>query len=141
MAKQNKTTENDEDVIAFLASVENNKRREDCAAVVKIMQEISGHPPKMWGKSIIGFGSYHYVYDSGREGDMCLTGVSPRKQSLTMYIMGGFDAHDELMTKLGKFKTGKACLYVNKLEDIHIPTLKKVIKASLKYMKMKYKVV
>jgi hypothetical protein len=96
------------------------------------MREITGEEPAMWGSSIVGFGSYHYVYASGREGDWFLTGFAPRKQALTMYIMSGFSEYDELLEKLGKFKTGKACLYVKKLDDIHLPTLKKLIRQSVK---------
>ena len=130
-----KTKPHDGDIEAFLDSVASEKRREDCRAVMKIMQDITGEPPVMWGPSIIGFGSYHYVYASGREGDWMLTGLSPRKQSLTLYIMTGFPKHEALMEKLGKYKTGKSCLYINKLEDVHLPTLKKLIKQSVAHMK------
>jgi hypothetical protein len=123
------------DVEAFLATVASDQRREDCRAVMKMMSEITGEPPVMWGPSIIGFGSYHYVYASGREGDWMLTGLSPRKQALTLYIMAGFARYEELLEKLGKFKTGKSCLYVNKLEDVHLPTLKKLIRQSVAHMK------
>ena len=135
---KNKTIQTRSSVKAFLRSVDNAKRREDCEAVIEIMQSITGEPPKMWGTSIIGFGTYHYKYASGREGDMCVTGLSPRKQSLVLYIMAGFSTYDELLAKLGKFKTGKSCLYINKLEDIHLPTLKKLIRASVKTMRGKY---
>ena len=135
---QNKTVQNKSSVKVFLRSLDNAKRREDCGAVVDIMESITGEAPAMWGTSIIGFGSYHYLYESGREGDMCMIGLSPRKQSLVLYIMAGFGDYDELLTKLGKFKTGRACLYVNKIEDIHLPTLKKLIRASFRYMKKKY---
>jgi hypothetical protein len=88
----------------------------------------------MWGSSIIGFGNYHYVYASGREGDYFLTGFSPRKQNLTLYIMAGFDQYDELMKKLGKYKTGKSCLYIKKLEDIDLSTLRELVKQSVEHM-------
>lgn len=102
------------------------------------MKEVTREKPVMWGPSIIGFGSYHYKYGSGREGDMPLAGFSPRKQSLVLYIMSGFERGKELMEKLGKYKTGKSCLYVNKLEDIDMEILKKLISGSVKYMKDKH---
>ncbi len=132
-----KTKRHDGDVDVFIDSVADEKRREDCRTVAKIMQEITGEPPVMWGPSIIGYGTYHYVYASGREGDWMLTGFSPRKQSLTLYIMTGFPRHEELMEKLGKYTTGKSCLYIKKLEDVHLPTLKKLIKQSVAHMKKK----
>lgn len=92
----------------------------------------------MWGDSIIGFGRYHYVYDSGREGDWFLAGVSPRKRSLTVYIMAGFDRYDELMAKLGKHRTGKSCLYINKLEDVDTEVLRELVAASVGHMRERY---
>ena len=133
-----KTSKNDGDVMAFLHSVEHDKRREDSFVVLDIMKEITGEEPKMWGNSIVGFGSYHYKYESGREGDWFVTGFSPRKQSLTLYIMAGFQRYDELMEKLGKYKTGKSCLYVNKLEDVDMVVLKELITASVDHMNGKY---
>ena len=139
MAKtQNKTTANRASVTAFLKSIEHERRREDCRTIVGLMQDITGEKPVMWGSSIIGFGSYHYVYDSGREGDMFITGVSPRKQNLVLYIMGGFSSYEKLLEQLGKHRTGKACLYVNKLEDVHLPTLRKLITRSVAAMRKKY---
>jgi hypothetical protein len=128
-----KTKKNDASVERFLAGVKDEQRRADCQTVLKIMQEASGQPPAMWGPSIVGFGSYHYKYDSGREGDAPLIGFSPRKQALTLYVLADFDAKDPLLEKLGKCTTGKCCLYIKRLEDIHLPTLKKLIKASLKH--------
>jgi hypothetical protein len=130
-----KTTRNRASVQEFLRSVENDKRRKDARAVLKLMREITGESPKMWGSSIVGFGSYHYRYESGREGDWMLTGFSPRKQALTLYIMDGFSRHEELMRKLGKYKTGKACLYVNKLEDIDLDVLRQLIADSVANMR------
>ena len=127
-----KTQKNDGDVEDFLSSVENEKRREDCRAVIDLMREVTGEEPTMWGSSIVGFGSYHYKYESGREGDWFLTGVSPRKQNLTLYIMAGFSRYDELMDKLGKHKTGRSCLYINKLEDIDRGTLRELVELSAK---------
>ena len=133
-----KTAPNDANVEAFLNSVEHSQRREDSLAMLEIMKEITGEEPKMWGPSIVGFGAYHYQYKSGREGDWMLTGFSPRKQSLTLYIMSGFSHYDELLQKLGKHKTGKSCLYINKLEDVDLDVLKEMIRESVKMMREKY---
>ena len=127
-----KTKPTDQSVTDFLNKIPDPGRREDCFAIAKIMEEITGSKPKMWGPSIVGFGSYHYKYATGREGDWLVTGFSPRKQDLTLYIMMGFEKHDALMKQLGKHKTGKSCLYIKRLSDIHVPTLKKLIKASVK---------
>ena len=118
----------------FLNQIPEKERREDCFAIAKMMEEITGAKPKMWGPSIVGFGSYHFKYDSGREGDWLVTGFSPRKNDLTLYIMMGFEKHRELMEQLGKHKTAKSCLYIKRLSDIHQPTLKKLIKASVKQL-------
>ncbi|GAG93018.1 unnamed protein product, partial [marine sediment metagenome] len=134
-----KTRPSDESVEDFLKNVENQTRKKDSFEILKIMKEISGFDPILWGNSIIGFGSYHYKYKSGREGDMPLTGFSPRKQNLTLYIMDGFEKKDELLNKLGKHKLGKSCLYINKLDDINIHVLKEIINESLEYMKIKNK--
>lgn len=116
----------------FLNQIPDEERREDCFTVAKMMEEITGDKPKMWGPSIVGFGTYHYKYASGREGDWPITGFSPRKKDLTLYIMMGFEKYPELMEKLGKHSTGKSCLYIKRLSDIHMPTLKKLIKTSIK---------
>jgi len=128
-----KTQKTRASVAKFLASIEDEKRRKDSRAVLKMMKEITGDKPEMWGPAIIGFGSYHYTYASGREGDWFLTGFSPRKQALTLYIMSGFSKYDALLKKLGKFKTGKACLYIKKLEDVHLPTLEELIRRSVEH--------
>jgi len=135
---QLKTQQNDQSVNDFLDSIENENRKADSKEVLKIMKEITGKPPKMWGNSMVGFDSYHYKYASGREGDWFITGFSPRKQALTLYIMAGFKRYDELMDKLGKYKTGKSCLYVKKLDDIDRNALKKLIEESVSYMREKY---
>ena len=122
----------------FLNKVENERKREDSWKIVQLMEEVTGEKPKMWGPSIIGFGSYHYKYKSGREGDWFLTGFSPRKQSLTLYIMTISDKYDSLLKKLGKHKTSKACIYINKLDDIDINVLKEIISISVNYLKTKY---
>lgn len=127
-----KTKQTDASVKDFLNQIADKERRADCFAVAKIMEEITGEKPKMWGPSIVGFGSYHYKYASGREGDWLVTGFSPRKKDLTLYIMMGFAKHGELMEKLGKHSAAKSCLYIKRLSDIHIPTLKKLIRESVK---------
>ncbi len=130
-----KTKVNEQSVTKFLNSIADKQRREDCLMVLKMMKKATKTEPKMWGSSIVGFGKYHYVYASGREGDWFLTGFSPRKQNLTLYIMGGFTPHAALMQKLGKYKTGKGCLYVNKLEDLDLPTLRKLIEEGVKHIR------
>lgn len=127
-----KTKVNEQSVTKFLNSIKDKQRRQECLTVLEMMKKAAKTEPKMWGSSIVGFGSFHYVYESGREGDWFLTGFSPRKQSLTLYIMGGLAAHQALLQKLGKHKTGKGCLYVNKLEDINLPTLRKLIVEGVK---------
>ena len=130
-----KTKPNDKSVIEFLNNVENKRRREDSFAVLKLMKEVTEEEPLMWGDSIVGFGSYHYKYSSGREADWLQIGFSPRKQSLTIYIMDGFEKYEELLDQLGKHKTGKSCLYINKLDDVSIPVLKDIMTESVKYVR------
>jgi hypothetical protein len=129
-----KTQKNDASVTAFLNTVEDEKKRADSFALLKLFEEVTGAPATMWGSSIVGFGSYHYKYASGREGDWMLTGFSPRKQNLTLYIMAGFDRYDELLGKLGKHSTGKGCLYVKRLEDVDQSVLRELIKQSAEHM-------
>ena len=130
-----KTKPNDSSVADFLNSVENEKKRADSYAILDLMREATGVDPIMWGDSIIGFGTYHYKYASGREADWFLTGFSPRKQSLTLYIMSGFSEYDQLLGKLGKYKTGKSCLYINKLEDVNLDILGRLVKESVDHMR------
>jgi hypothetical protein len=132
---ENQTVATRASVNGFLAKVKDKQTRADCQMLVTMMQEASGAKAAMWGPSIVGFGSYHYKYASGREGDMPLTGFSPRKQNLTLYIMGGFDRYQSILDELGKFKTGGGCLYLKRLEDVHLPTLKKLIRESVKVMR------
>ena len=131
---QLKTQKNDASVVDFLNSVEDERKRQDSFAILDMMSEATGEGPTMWGSSIVGFGSYHYKYASGREGHWFKTGFSPRKQSLTLYIMDGFSQYDDLLRKLGKYTTGKSCLYVKKLDDIDLPTLRKLVKQSVEYL-------
>lgn len=132
---ENKTQKTGASVEGFLESVQNARRREDGFAVLAMMREITGLEPEMWGPSIIGFGDYHYKYESGREGDFFLTGFSPRKQSLTLYIMDGLEGHGDLLEKLGKHRTGAACLYINKLADVDVDVLRDLIRISFESAK------
>ena len=129
-----KTQKTDASVEDFLKGVTDEKKREDSFAILELMREVTGEEPAMWGGSIVGFGSYRYKYASGREGEWPLAGFSPRKQSLTLYIMSGFDKHDSLLAKLGKYKTGKSCLYINKLQDIDLETLRELIRQSVTHV-------
>lgn len=130
-----KTKPTEASVKEFFNKIPDKERRDDCVAIAKLMEEATKAKPKMWGPSIVGFGSFHYKYDSGREGDWLLIGFSPRKNDLTLYLMMGFEQHAKLMQQLGKYKTGKSCLYIKRLSDVHVPTLKKLIKASLKSLR------
>ncbi len=137
MAKQAelKTKQTDASVDDFLNAIPDEQTRKDCFEIVRIMKQATKSEPKMWGASIVGFGSYHYKGASGREGDWMLTGFSPRKQNLTLYIMAGFDHYDQLLKKLGKFSTGKSCLYIKKLADVDKKVLKELVTESVKVMK------
>lgn len=135
MAAELKTKVNDVSVDDFLNGIEDEQRRKDCLAVAKLMEQATKAKPKMWGSTIVGFGSYRYKYATGREGDWMLVGFSPRKQNLTLYIMAGFEDYDDLMKKLGKHKIGKSCLYINKLSEIDITVVKQLIQKSVAHMK------
>lgn len=130
-----KTRRNDASVTDFLNTVEHEQKRKDAFAILDLMEEATGEAPQMWGSSIVGFGSYHYTYASGREDDWMLVGFSPRKQNLTLYIMAGFEQYDELLGKLGKYKTGKSCLYINKLADVDQDVLRELVTKSVAHMK------
>lgn len=134
-----KTKQTDESVTAFINTVEDVQKRKDCFEIVEMMKQATGMPPKMWGTSIIGFDSYHYKYESGHEGDMCIIGFSPRKQNIVLYGMGGAERNSDLLQDLGKYKTGKGCIYINKLSDVHADVLKKIIIVSFSYLKAKHK--
>lgn len=127
-----KTQRTKASVSAFLNAIEDPKKRKDAKTVHKLMKEITGKKPAMWGPSIVGYGSYTYKYESGREGEWMLTGFSPRKQALTLYIMSGFKGSEPLLEKLGTYKTGKACLYIKKLEDVDLDVLERLIRKSVK---------
>lgn len=134
----NKTQPTGEDVKAFINGLGDERKRIDCLEVMQMMEALSGERAKMWGPAIVGFGTYHYKYDSGREGDFLRIGFSPRKANLTLYIMGGFPRYHDLMQRLGKYKTGKSCLYIKSLNDINLEVLKELMKASLDYMEKRY---
>jgi hypothetical protein len=118
----------------FLNAIQDTQVRQDCWAIVDIMQEATQSKPQMWGTSVVGFGSYHYKYASGREADWMLTGFAPRKQNITLYIMAGFEQYDEMLAQLGKHACGKSCLYIKRLSDVDVPTLKQLVQASVQHM-------
>ncbi len=129
-----KTKPTAESVSAFLDRVEDKNRRDDCLAVIDIMKEVTKEEPTMWGSSIVGFGRYRYKYESGREAEWMITGFSPRKGDLTLYIMPGFESFPDLMKRLGKHKTGKSCLYIKKLADVDLKVLRELVEKSVKTM-------
>ena len=133
-----KTTETTQSVSSFVKAMADKQRQTDCFEIIEIIQKQSGFEPKMWGPSIIGFGSYHYKYESGHEGDAPLVGFSPRKSEFALYI-ANFDGKEDLLKKFGKHKTAKACVYIKKLEDIDISILKKLVTGSVKHYQTKYK--
>ena len=140
MAK-NKTTETFESVDAYLQSVTDVQKREDAYRLIALMQKATGKEPKMWGPSIVGFGKYHYQYESGHQGEAPLLGFSPRKAAISIYAYTGLPEHAHLLKNLGKFKMGKACLYVKKLSDIQEAELVKIMQASIAFLTSKYQVI
>lgn len=139
MAKnENKTQPTGVSPAEFIASVEHDRRREDGKVLLKWFEEVTGYTPRMWGPSLIGYGRYHYKYDSGREGDMLITGFSPRKANLVMYIMPGYRDMGEKLARLGKHKLGKSCLYINKLADIDMDVLREIVEDGVAYMTEHY---
>jgi hypothetical protein len=136
---ENKTKQTNASVEDFLNGVENEQKRADCFEISKMMTDVTKEPAKMWGGSIVGFGSYHYKYDSGREGDSCLAGFSPRKANIVLYMMGAVANNPELLQKLGKYKSRGGCVYINKLSDVDKSVLKSLIKESVSYVRKKYK--
>lgn len=137
-ANKNKTTKTGASVEAFINALPDEKKKQDSYTLINMMREVTGHEPHMWGPTIIGFGSYHYKYESGHEGDAPLAGFSPRKAALSLYFEPEFSGRDELLAKLGKHKAAVACVYVNKLADIDLGILKKMAIASVKHTKKKY---
>lgn len=130
-----KTKKNARSVDAFLRGVEDERRQQDCRRLVELLKQATGNKPEMWGASIVGFGSYHYKYASGREGDWFLAGFSPRKQNLTLYIMSGFEGADSLLKKLGKHTKSVSCLYVKSLEGVDMAALKRLVERSVAEMR------
>jgi hypothetical protein len=137
MAK-NKTIETENSVTAFLATISDTKRREDCTSIIELLRKISGFEPKMWGTSIVGFGIYNYKYESGHEGDAPLVGLASRKNAITLYLASSFDEKEDLLSQLGKHKTSKACLYIQKLDDIDIDILSQIVQKSIARIKELY---
>ena len=133
-----KTQPNDASVEEFLSRVSDDQKREDCFTLVEIMKQATGAEPRMWGDSIVGFGTYHYKYASGREGDWMQIGFSPRKQNLTVYVMNGFGPYKVLLKKLGKHKLGKSCLYLKSLDDIDMDVLRKILEHSVEDIRKRH---
>ena len=134
----NKTVPTSQSVTEFLENIEQPQKKEDAYVILRLMEQLTGEKPVMWGPSIIGFGSYHYKYDSGREGDMLITGFSPRAQNFSLYIGAGSPKVKPLLKELGKHSTGKSCLYIKRLSDINMDVLKEIIETSHTYYKNKY---
>ena len=137
----NKTKANDADVATFLNAVEPERRRLDGLRLNAIFREVTGFEPVMWGDSIVGYGTYHYVYRSGREGDFLATGFSPRKSSLSVYIMPGYADYTDILDRLGKHRTGRSCLYINRLSDVDENVLRELIAAGLRDLDARWPVV
>jgi hypothetical protein len=133
-----KTTETSKSVTGFINSVSDEKKRKDCFQIIDIMQKQTGFEPKMWGPGIVGFGKYHYKYETGHEGDMPLAAFSPRSTAIVFYFSQEFEDREELLQKLGKHKTGKVCVYIKSMDDIDISVLKKIISNSVKHIKSSY---
>ncbi|WP_291722756.1 DUF1801 domain-containing protein [Bernardetia sp.] len=131
---ENKTKPTQKSVEEFLNSIENEQRKKDAFEVLELMKSVTGLEPKMWSDSMVGFGSYHYKYESGREGDYMITGFAPRNSNLSIYIINGFEKYQDLLEKLGKHKTSVSCLYITKLEKIDKDILKEIITDSFNYM-------
>ena len=137
MAKM-KTTPTQASVDAYIDAVADAQKRADCRAVAGMMAEVTGAPARMWGPSIVGFGSYHYRYASGREGDFMETGFAARKRAITLYIMAGFSEYGDLLAKLGKHDTGKSCLYVKRLADVDQAVLREMVERSVAWIRARY---
>lgn len=133
-----KTSKKDASVTAYLKSIEDRRKRADAKKIAAMMRKATGASPRMWGSSIVGYGSYHYRYESGREGEWMLTGFSARKQSLVVYVMSGFRAFTALMKRLGRYKTGKSCLYIKTLDDVDMKILQTIIERSVRLMRRRY---
>lgn len=137
-AAKNKTQPTDASVTAYIAAIDDADRRRQCQSVCDLMADVTRRPPTLWGTSIVGFGTYHYKYDSGREGSHMVTGFANRKQSLTLYIMAGFSEYDALLARLGPHKTGKSCLYIKDLDAIDMKVLRQLVRKSVAWMRKTY---
>ena len=135
---ENKTQATDVSVDAHLAAIEDEGRRQDCAALVNLMSKVTRAQPRMWGPSIVGFGTYHYRYDSGREGESCVTGFSSRRGALSIYLTASGPGQDQLLAKLGKHKMGKACLYIRRLTDVDMAVLEALVRGSMAEVRRRY---
>jgi hypothetical protein len=135
---ENKTKATDASVDDYTGAIEDESRKKDCHALIKLMTRVTRQKPKMWGTSIVGFGSYHYKYDSGREGDSCLTGFSSRKGDISVYLTASAPNQDELLARLGKHKMGKACLYIRRLSDVDLKVLAELVSGSVAEIKRRY---
>ena len=135
---ENKTKATDASVESYFNTIADESRRKDCETLARLMAKAAKQPPRMWGSSIVGFGSYHYRYDSGREGDSCLVGFSSRKGDISLYIMASFPGHDELLAKLGKHKLAKACLYIRQLSDVDTTVLEQLVAGSFEAKARQY---
>lgn len=138
---RNKTVETDQDVVEFINNtVGNEQKKSDSLHLIRLMSQVSGHPPKMWGTSIIGFGKYHYKYKSGHEGNAALIGFAPRKAAISLYVFTGLDEHMPLLQDLGNFTMGKSCIYIKKLSDINETSLVNICKQTIDFLKTNYTV-
>jgi hypothetical protein len=135
---ENKTKPTDASVEAYLSAIEDGGRRDDCRAIETLMARVTAAPPRMWGASIVGFGSYHYKYASGREGDACVTGFSSRKGDISVYLVASGAEQEQLLALLGRHKMGKACLYIRKLADIDMAILERLVAGSVAEIKRRY---
>jgi len=135
---ENKTKATEASVDGYIAAIDEESRRKDCETLAKLMAKATKQKPIMWGTSIVGFGSYHFKYESGREGDSCLTGFSSRKGDISVYLIGSFPGRDELLSKLGRHKMAKACLYIRRLSDVDLEVLEQLVAGSVAEMKRRY---
>jgi Domain of unknown function (DU1801) len=134
---ENKTKETTVDPRDFIKQIDNEEKRKDSEELIRLMSKVTGKPPKMWGPTIVGFGKYRYKYESGREGEICLTGFSPRKPSLVLYLGPGLE-DEKLMSRLGKHKTGKGCLYIKRLADVDRAVLKELVTNSVEKIRKRH---
>lgn len=137
MATQ-KTTQTQQSVDAYLESIADPARRAECIALSALMQKVTKCEPRMWGTAIVGFGSYHYTYESGREGDACIVGFSSRKSEIAIYLAAEFDSRESLLAELGSHKTGKACLYIKRLSDVSVKVLEKLVRDGFAHTRARY---